>query len=675
MRLRDPYATIIDHALLAVGKAIEIKLRKAEETAVKPVFKGEIVALEPEFTEQDCIVAVRAYDKGYKLHGKRVSRTFQNQKAEDMVRQIGSEAGVAAGTLDATGVVHKFFQQSMETNWEFCWRLAAMNDFEFVVEEDKFHFRKRQAKSAAAHVDVGQRTCSTFRPRMSGVGQPKDVTVAELRPGDQAARVGPGRNGAGVREDGGVATAAAGSSASSPAARSWSADRVVADTSEAKQVAQSVLDRIAGSFVEAEGKAIGNPAIRAGSTLTITKVGKRFSGDYVLTQTTHTVRGGDRYTTSFVVSGRSGNAFADLLQTAQKAAWSNQLVVGVVTNNKDPDGMGRVRVKFPALGDTIEGWWARVATINAGNERGLFMLPEVNDEVVVAFEHGDTRRPIVIGSRLRRQGEAAGRPARPEEQPAEGGVRRQVARQGAHRGQAGDEADLQREDDPPGHQLRPGRHRRLPARRDGRRGDEVQAEHQGVRERRRSRSTRSSSVTIKGTGSVTVETSGALKLKGSDDRHPVLRPGECQGRDHQPRIGSADMAEILGSGIAFPLQVDRRGGIALASDETDVDQAIQLILATAPGERPMRPEFGCGVHDFVFDTIDAGHRRAHGDRDPRRRSTAGSRASRSPTSSSTSTTSDRGELLIEITYRLRATNHMRNLVYPFYVIPAEETAE
>ena len=65
------------------------------------------------------------------------------------------------------------------------------------------------------------------------------------------------------------------------------------------------------------------------------------------------------------------------------------------------------------------------------------------------------------------------------------------------------------------------------------------------------------------------------------------------------------MAEILGSGIAFPLQVDRRGGMALAHDETDVDQAIQLILSTAPGERPMRPEFGCGVHDFVFDTIDA----------------------------------------------------------------------
>ena len=65
------------------------------------------------------------------------------------------------------------------------------------------------------------------------------------------------------------------------------------------------------------------------------------------------------------------------------------------------------------------------------------------------------------------------------------------------------------------------------------------------------------------------------------------------------------MTEIIGSGLAFPLRVDRRGGIALARDETDIEQAIELILATAPGERPMRPEFGCGVHDFVFDSIDA----------------------------------------------------------------------
>ena len=95
------------------------------------------------------------------------------------------------------------------------------------------------------------------------------------------------------------------------------------------------------------------------------------------------------------------------------------------------------------------------------------------------------------------------------------------------------------------------------------------------------------------------------------------------------------MTELLGSGLSFPLTVDRRGGIALASGETDVDQAIEIILSTAPGERPMRPEFGCGVHDFVFDTIDAA---GPGGSTPRcgARWIAGSRASWSRTSTSTS---------------------------------------
>ena len=74
------------------------------------------------------------------------------------------------------------------------------------------------------------------------------------------------------------------------------------------------------------------------------------------------------------------------------------VVVGVVTNNQDPDGMGRVKVKFPWLNDTDESHWARVATMMTGKERGTWFLPEVDDEVLVAFGHGDVREPYVVGS-------------------------------------------------------------------------------------------------------------------------------------------------------------------------------------------------------------------------------------------------------------------------------------
>jgi uncharacterized protein len=132
------------------------------------------------------------------------------------------------------------------------------------------------------------------------------------------------------------------------------------------------------------------------------------------------------------------------------------------------------------------------------------------------------------------------------------------------------------------------------------------------------------------------------------------------------------VTEIIGTGVAFPLQVDRRGGIALARDETDIEQAIELILSTAPGERPMRPEFGCGVHDFVFDAIDA---MTVGKMEVAIRTALDRWEPRVRVEKVEFDLSDvqAGRLIIDIGYRVRATNSMRNLVYPFYVIPAEES--
>lgn len=133
------------------------------------------------------------------------------------------------------------------------------------------------------------------------------------------------------------------------------------------------------------------------------------------------------------------------------------------------------------------------------------------------------------------------------------------------------------------------------------------------------------------------------------------------------------MSDFLGAGLAFPLQVDRRGGIALAHEGTDVEQAIGLIVSTAPGERPMRPEFGCGAHDYVFERIDG---YALGRIEHEVRVALKRWEPRIEVLSVGFDTAKAGEgvLVIDIGYRLLATNDVRNLVYPFYVIPAEEHA-
>jgi uncharacterized protein involved in type VI secretion and phage assembly len=89
----------------------------------------------------------------------------------------------------------------------------------------------------------------------------------------------------------------------------------------------------------------------------------------------------------------------DILQTSHNHANGFApcygVVVGLVTNNNDPEGLGRVKVQFPCLGS--ESHWARVASLMAGKDRGTYFLPEVDDEVLVAFEHGDLRFPYILG--------------------------------------------------------------------------------------------------------------------------------------------------------------------------------------------------------------------------------------------------------------------------------------
>jgi phage baseplate assembly protein W len=136
------------------------------------------------------------------------------------------------------------------------------------------------------------------------------------------------------------------------------------------------------------------------------------------------------------------------------------------------------------------------------------------------------------------------------------------------------------------------------------------------------------------------------------------------------------MGGILGSGLAFPLRVDARGGVALSHEDEDVREAIAVILGTAPGERPMRPEFGCGIHDYVFESVDAylvgrlaQEVRQALDRWEPRVDVLEVELSIEPNAEGGRV----NELVvIDISYRLRSTSDVRNLVYPFYVIPAEE---
>jgi phage baseplate assembly protein W len=131
-------------------------------------------------------------------------------------------------------------------------------------------------------------------------------------------------------------------------------------------------------------------------------------------------------------------------------------------------------------------------------------------------------------------------------------------------------------------------------------------------------------------------------------------------------------ADILGSGVAFPLRVDRRGALSLVRGADDIDEAITIILGTAPGERPMRPEFGCGIHNYIFESVDS-YTMARLEQEIRIALDRWEPRIDVIDVDFGLDGVDQGEVVIEISYVIRTTNDLRNLVYPFYIIPAEES--
>jgi phage baseplate assembly protein W len=129
-------------------------------------------------------------------------------------------------------------------------------------------------------------------------------------------------------------------------------------------------------------------------------------------------------------------------------------------------------------------------------------------------------------------------------------------------------------------------------------------------------------------------------------------------------------SDFTGRGWAFPLRLDSAGSFVLSGGEQEIEEAIRLILGTSFGERPLRPEYGCGIHDLVFDTLDAGLAG---------KVTAEVRASLArwePRIDVMEVTAaplaEQPHVLgIGVAYRIKATNDRRNLVFPFYSIPEE----
>jgi phage protein D len=400
MRIADPKLSYIDKAEFDVGTSVEVLFGAPDQRRLTSIFQGQITSLEPEFSADEVALTVRGYDRSHLLNRTRRTETYQSMSVADIARKVISNAKMTPGQIDSVGGALPFVQQSNETDWAFLWRLAEATGSEVVVDGREVQFRQASGEGTPVELRWGDELLS-FRPRVTGARQVSEVVVrgwdpaqkqpivASAKSPELTSQIGLSRSKVVSALGGGTVTVC---------------DQPVASQAEATALAESIAGELANAYVEAEGFATGDPRLRAGTKVQITGVGSRFGGTYTLSEATHIFRTGRGYHTQLRVTGRSRRSLAVLSSPSSERTWRHSVVVGVVTNNDDPQGMGRVRVKYPTLDDSHEGWWARMTAPSAGAERGLLMLPRAGDEVLLAFEHDDDEHPYVIGAVWNGQG-------------------------------------------------------------------------------------------------------------------------------------------------------------------------------------------------------------------------------------------------------------------------------
>lgn len=410
IQLHDPRFQWVEDQLLRIGQEVEIEARAAadERRAASKVFTGHITAIEGQYCEDDVpTLIVRCYDRSHLLHrGTRV-RAFRQSTDSDIASRIARERGLQA-EVDSTSHVHVQIFQDNQTDYEFVAERARAVGHVFFVEGRKLIF-KRPANISRPTVDLDYGTSLLeFRPRVTVASQVKEISVRGWDPQTKRELVGqassadfqPARTGWSGRG----ASMAERAFGAGDTGQVTVTDLPITSQAEGDVLARSLLSELWANDIQAEGRAVGEPKIRPGARINVTGLGQRFSGEYYVTWARHTFDAEGHFISHFGVKGYEAGTTAELLAGGPRAGdraaplASRGLAIGIITDNKDPEDRGRVKVKYPWLADDAESEWARLAAPMAGDGRGFLFIPEINDEVVVAFEHGDLDRPIVLGS-------------------------------------------------------------------------------------------------------------------------------------------------------------------------------------------------------------------------------------------------------------------------------------
>jgi len=398
LRFDDADYALADSEKAKLGDKVEITVRRATDqgsVADDVVFRGEITGMDIESVDRDgAELVLVAHDRGYRLGRGRKPLTYVKAGVADLVQQIAARHGMTARADSLPGVIDHLMQ--VDTDLALLDQLADQTGCDWWVDDEVLRFtRRNEGPHANEQVDLalGQnlvrlsvRATALHPDEVVVQGWDRDlqepirssVPKPTWTPGFPQAFANGGRSLGG----------------SAPLHRGGAP---VQDKASADRLAQSLTDEVVDAAVKVEGTAIGASNLKLGCKVKVDHAGPS-CGTYRVTAVEHVFR--RHLETRFTAGPRRPTTLVDTVGSAPLASTDVRrqgLRLATVTNRNDPEHQGRVKVLYKGVADDHESDWARVAMPGSGPDRGLVVLPEVNDEVVVGFEAEGSGQPIVLG--------------------------------------------------------------------------------------------------------------------------------------------------------------------------------------------------------------------------------------------------------------------------------------
>ena len=391
---------LTDGNLFTPGNEIQISAGPVGDPAI--IFKGVIIKQSLKIrADRAAQLLVECRHKAVKCTMGRKSACYHDMSDADVITKIFEANSISAGELhvEDTGFTHKELVQYNSSDWDFIVTRAEAVGKVVITDDEKLIVRAPTVSDEPVlSLQYGSNLIE-LDIEMDSRHQFETVVSKTWNMADQATLESEARPPSGIEEHGALAADKLAQSLGSKPLTLNHAGSLPSEERQAWADAQMLKNRL--SKIRGRAKFGGFAKINPGDVVEIKGLGSRFGGKAFVSGVRQDFDGANGWKTHAQFGHYPHNFAEETNISAPKAGGLvpgvTGLHTGVVTDNEDPDGESRVRVKLPYINEDDDGVWARIALADAGNNRGLFFRPEVGDEVLLGFLYDDPRQPVILG--------------------------------------------------------------------------------------------------------------------------------------------------------------------------------------------------------------------------------------------------------------------------------------